>query len=439
MPEITAPSRPGDRQGIVTHRPGPLGGAVLVVPVPGVVHPDRLLGALAGRAWPALARHGDVTVVASDPVETVEGPAVWDALAAPIDRTPAAAPMAGGWIGLLGDGLAGTVERLPAPPPDPGGPPDAALARYEAVALVRDDGACTLATTGGRASLRHLEDALSRMAPLADETPRAPVHPVASLTPAGYRAAVDRIRELIAAGDCYQVNLTQRLTAPWRGSAVGLAAGLWRAAGAAPYRAFLGLPRGSVVSASPERLLRVHHGVASSEPIKGTAPRGQAADLEGRPKDRAEHVMIVDLVRNDLGRVARPGTVRVERLMDRLATAYVDHLVSEVVADLAPGTSPAAALRAVFPGGSVTGAPKVRAVEVIREVEPVARGAAYGSVVCVGRDGSLDASVTIRTAWLAGGEARYWCGGAVVWDSAAETERLEAWAKAAPFLRALGG
>jgi para-aminobenzoate synthetase component 1 len=124
--------------------------------------------------------------------------------------------------------------------------------------------------------------------------------------------------------------------------------------------------------------------------------------------------------------------------MAQLATPYVEHLVSEVRADLAPGATAADALRAIFPGGSVTGAPKVRAMEVIREVEPVGRGPAFGSVVAVGRDGSVDASVTIRTAWLSGGEARYWCGGAVVWDSDPETERREAWAKATPFLRAIG-
>ncbi|MEW6582811.1 MAG: anthranilate synthase component I family protein [Actinomycetota bacterium] len=437
MSNITAPSRRGDRPGIVTHRPPPLGGAVLLVPVPETVRPERLLAALADRPWPVLARHGDTTVVASDPVETVEGPRAWDVLDTPLDPAGAPAPMAGGWIGLLADGLAGTVERLPAAPDDPGGPPAAALGRYESVALVDDAGRCVLATTGGRAGLRHLEDAVARMRPVADETPRRAAHPASSFTPGGYRDAVARIRELIAAGDCYQVNLTQRLTAPWTGTAPGFAHALWRAAGHAAYRAYLGLPGGVVASASPERLLRVRGGVASSEPIKGTAPRG-ATDLAARPKDRAEHVMIVDLVRNDLGRVARPGGVRVARLMHRLETAYVDHLVSEVVADLAPGTTPAAVLRAVFPGGSVTGAPKVRALEVIRDIEPVSRGPAFGSVVCVGRDGSVDAGITIRTAWLAGGEARYWCGGAVVWDSDPEAERLEAWAKAAPFLRAIG-
>ena len=147
--------------------------------------------------------------------------------------------------------------------------------------------------------------------------------------------------------------------------------------------------------------------------------------------------MIVDLARNDLGRVAVPGGVWVERLMAPLHTPYAEHLVSEVRAELAPGVTPAGVLRALFPGGSVTGAPKVRAMEVIRELEPVSRGPAFGSVVAVGADGSIEASIAIRTAWVGGGEARYWCGGAVTWDSDPEAERREAWAKAAPFLAAL--
>ncbi len=192
------------------------------------------------------------------------------------------------------------------------------------------------------------------------------------------------------------------------------------------------------MSASPERLVRVADGVAESEPIKGTAPVGAWQQLSESPKDHAEHVMIVDLVRNDLGRVARPGGVSVPRLFGFLSTPYVEHMVSEVRAELRNGVTAADVLRAVFPGGSVTGTPKVRAMEVIHELEPVSRGPAFGSVVAVGTDGAVEASITIRTAWVAFGQARYWCGGAVVWDSEPEAERREAWAKADPFLRAVG-
>jgi anthranilate/para-aminobenzoate synthase component I len=433
---VPAPARTRDRRGIVTHRRRS-GTPALLVPVPGRVSAENLLAALAHRPWPVLARHGDLTVVASDPVETVTGPDVWDVLAA--DPLPSvAASMAGGWMGLLSDGFAGTIEHLPSPAPDPAGAPDAALARYRAVALIDDHGRCTLATTGPAGTLRHLERALVEAHRPPESTHNHVGEPRSSFSAEEYRAAVNRIRELIAAGDCYQVNLAQRLSAPWTASPTEFATRLWHAAGAARYRAFLGLPAGAVVSASPECLLRVHDGIAVSEPIKGTAPPGGAAGLAVSKKDRAEHVMIVDLVRNDLGRVAVPGGVSVEALMEPLSTGYVEHLVSQVRAEVAPGATARDVLRAVFPGGSVTGTPKVRAMEVIREIEPVGRGPAFGSVVTVGRDASVDASVTIRTAWIAGGEAHYWCGGAVVWDSDPETERLEAWAKARPFLRAIG-
>jgi para-aminobenzoate synthetase component 1 len=258
-----------------------------------------------------------------------------------------------------------------------------------------------------------------------------------SLGADGHRAAVDRARELIRAGDCYQVNLTQRLTVPWPDGPLALAGRLWAAAGRSSHRAYLGLADGAVVSASPERLLRVANGVAESEPIKGTATSGQWERLAASAKDRAEHVMIVDLVRNDLGRVARPGGVAVPRLFGLLSTPYVEHMVSRVRAELADGVTATDVLRAVFPGGSVTGTPKVRAMEVIHQLEPVSRGPAFGSMVAAGVDGAVEASITIRTAWVTEREARYWCGGAVVWDSDAGAEWDEAWAKARPFLDAV--
>jgi len=247
-------------------------------------------------------------------------------------------------------------------------------------------------------------------------------------------------RDLIRAGDIYQVNLVQRLDAGWVAGPAALARALWAAAGPAAHRAYLDLPEGTVISASPERMVATEHGVAWSEPIKGTSAPGDFAALAASTKDRAEHVMIVDLVRNDLGRIARPGGVSVPRLMDPLVTAYADHMVSAVRAEVREHTGPADVLRAVFPAGSVTGAPKVRALEVIREIEPVGRGPAFGSVIAVGSDGSVDASVTIRTAWIPREvpRAQYWSGGAVVWDSDPVAEREEAWRKAAPFLAAVG-
>jgi len=360
-----------------------------------------------------LAPIGGRVLRAADPHTVVTGPAVWDHLAG---RALDGAGTDGDWlVALLAYDLAGTVERLPPPLPDPGGPPVAWLGRYREVEL-------------GEPPAR----------PGAGAPPAAAPGPVtSSLPPEAYRERVERIRELIRRGDCYQVNLVQRLCAPWDGDVDGFARRLWAAAGPASHRARLTLDEGVLVSASPERLVAAAGGRAWSEPIKGTAPPGGAAALARSPKDRAEHVMIVDLVRNDLGRVAVPGGVTVPRLMAPLRTAYADHLVSRVAADLRPGTTAADLLRAVFPGGSVTGCPKVRAMEVIRELEPVGRGPAFGSLVVVAPDGTLEASVLIRTAWLTGAEARYWSGGAVTWDSDPAAEHAEAMAKAAPFLAAL--
>ncbi len=416
--------------------------------VPGRVRADILLAALAHLDRPVLVRYLGQTIVAACPDEVATGASVWDALRRP-SRHTGVHPMAGGWMGLLADRLAGTVELLPGSPPDEAGPPPGAIARYPAVFVITDDGTATLhAETRGEQfeALRRAVDAppTPGSVPGGGQSPggvsRRDKSVLSSLPGDLYLAAVDRARDLIRAGDVYQVNLVQRLDAEWVHGPLALARAMWDAAGDAPHRAFVTLPEGTVISASPERMVASDGHVAWSEPIKGTAAPGKHAELTRSVKDRAEHVMIVDLVRSDLGRVARPGGVSVPLLMGPLGTSYADHMVSHVRAELRDDVGPADVLRAVFPAGSVTGAPKVRALEVIREIEPVGRGPAFGSVVAVGTDGSLDASVTIRTAWLPTGvpHAQYWSGGAIVWDSDPTAERDEAWRKARPFLDALG-
>ena len=314
------------------------------------------------------------------------------------------------------------------------------LARYGAVVAIADDGHVTLESVDAAARAR-AEDALAKPVPLAQSVERRHARPESSLPQAAYVAAVNAVRELIRSGDCYQVNLAQRLVAAWTDGPLAFARALWGGAPGA-YRAYLDLPGGTLVSTSPELLVRTERvpgGVrARSSPIKGTAHPGRGNELTSSAKDLSEHVMIVDLIRNDLGRVAAAGGVSVPRMKYTVATPYADHMVSDVCADLRPGISPADLLQALVPGGSVTGCPKIRAMEVIRDLEPVSRGPAFGSVVAVASDGALDASILIRTAWLTGNEARYWCGGAVVWDSDPQAEWREAWLKATPFLRALG-
>jgi len=406
-----------------------------VIDVGRAVRPEDLVLALADRPYPVMTSYLGTTLVAADPVEVLTGPDVWDALEVPI--RPRTATPAGAWLGYLGYALGVRDHHAACTHPDAAVPPTAVLCRYAAIAQVGPGGRCRILGRG-RAARRLAALATAARPAAPPGAPRGAVVPQSSLDAQAYAERVREIARRIRDGDCSQVNLVQRLTAPWTAGPAGFALRLWAAAGPAAHRAYLGTPHGTLVSASPERLLCVRDGVARSAPIKGTAPPGGAADLLASPKDRAEHVMIVDLVRNDLGRVARVGGVSVPRLMVPLATGYVDHLVSEVRAELPVGARAGDVLGAVFPGGSITGCPKLAAMEIIDALEPVPRGPAFGSMVAVGPDGGLDASVLIRTAWLTGAEVWYWSGGAVVWDSDPAGEHAEAMAKARPFLEALG-
>lgn len=420
--------------GILARRGGPV-----AIPLTKRVPADHLLMAVSHLDRPVLVRHLGRTIVAACPDEVATGASIWDALRRPQGVVPTADPMCGGWIGLLADRLAGTVELLPGSPPDEAGPPAGSIARYPAVFVVDDDGTATLVAESEGDALEALRAAVIHAGPLPRVPP--PGSAVLSSLPGDlYVYAVEQARELIRTGDVYQVNIVQRLDAEWTGGPLALARALWAAAGPAPHRAYVALPEGTVVSASPERMVASDGRTVWSEPIKGTEAPGDFARLATSLKDRAEHVMIVDLVRNDLGRIAEAGGVSVPILMGPLSTAYAAHMVSHVTARLRHDAGPTDVLRAVFPAGSVTGAPKVRALEVIREIEPVGRGPAFGSVVAVGTDESLDASVTIRTAWIPRDvpRAQYWAGGAVVWDSDPVAERAESWRKAAPFLAAIG-
>jgi para-aminobenzoate synthetase component 1 len=260
----------------------------------------------------------------------------------------------------------------------------------------------------------------------------------------GYEAAVERVVEYIRAGDCYQVNLSQRLLAPLREHPLDLYSRL-RALNPAPFAGYFDLGEFQVLSASPERFLRVENGEVETRPIKGTRPRGRtpeedaalAAELAASPKDRAENVMIVDLLRNDLGRVCEFGSVRVPRVCEVETFRYVHHLVSEVRGKLRPACGPLDLLWAAFPGGSVTGAPKVRAMEIIAELEPTARGPYCGSVGFIGFDGTMDTNILIRTFTAGRGWVQFPVGGGIVADSDPRREYEETLHKAAGLLRAL--
>ncbi len=251
-----------------------------------------------------------------------------------------------------------------------------------------------------------------------------------------YGLAVERVREAIARGDVYQVNLVQHLSTRFEGSPAALAARL------APLAPLHTAPfRGDgwvVVSASPELLLARRGRRVWTCPIKGTRPAGAALELAASSKDAAEHVMIVDLERNDLSRVCEPGTVRWPELMATRPLAGVEHMVSTVEGRLRPDVGLAELLAATFPGGSITGAPKIAAVDLIAELEPVGRGAAMGALGRVYGNGDLDLALTIRTFAIVDGRIHLWVGGGIVWDSQPAAEIAESWMKAEPLLRAIG-
>ena len=253
----------------------------------------------------------------------------------------------------------------------------------------------------------------------------------ATWTTEDYVAAVEEVRAAIARGDVYQVNLVQHLSAPFEGDPAGLAAALGPL-----HTGSLTGAGWAIVSASPELFLARRGDRLWTKPIKGTAPLGE--DVEG-PKDAAEHVMIVDLERNDLSRVCEVGSIRWPELMAQHELAGVTHLVSTVEGRLRAGVGLAEILHATFPGGSITGAPKLAAMEQIGRLEPVGRGAAMGALGTVSANGDFELALTIRTFAVADGRVHLWVGGGVTWSSEAEAEVEESWLKARPLLARVGG
>lgn len=394
--------------------------------------PERLLVSAGGRTR-VMPRGGPSRVSAADPLAELAdslGPAV-----------PAEPPFSGGAIGYFGYELG---RRLQGQAPAPGGCPEMAVGIYR-WALVLDHARRTAVLRGAppagvAAALR----APPPPAALGDWVPRGPV----SVTPdaAGYRAAFARVARYIRDGDCYQVNLARTFRAPFSGDALAVYRDLRRLAGG-PFSAYLDLPGGPVLSGSPERFLALRAGRVETRPIKGTRPRAAepAADaairaaLAASAKDRAENVMIVDLLRNDLGRSCATGSIRVPELCALETYATVHHMVSAVTGRLAPGRHATDLLRDCLPGGSITGAPKYRAMEIIDELEPAPRGVYCGAIGYLGFDGAMDTSVAIRTATACAGVLEYRAGGGLVADSACAEELEETEIKAAAFRRLLAG
>jgi anthranilate synthase component 1/para-aminobenzoate synthetase component 1 len=256
--------------------------------------------------------------------------------------------------------------------------------------------------------------------------------------PGGYERAVERIKEYVRAGDVFQVNVAQRFEVPFSGDAVALYGAL-RAMNPSPYGGMLSFPGIAAVSSSPELLVRLSGRTASTRPIAGTYPRGEGAEdaLLLDPKERAEHTMIVDLERNDLGRTAEYGSVRVEELMTTEIYSHVVHIVSEISGKLAPDKDAIDLLAGMFPGGTITGCPKVRCMEIIEELEPVRRALYTGSFGYIGHE-TMDMNIIIRTILLKDGMAYAQAGGGIVADSIPAQEYRESVSKASALLECLG-
>ncbi|MEL7935966.1 aminodeoxychorismate synthase component I [Pseudomonas delhiensis] len=359
-------------------------------------------------------------------------------------------PFVGGLIGYLGYDLGRRIERLPQHSRDDIGLPDARVGLY-AWALVTDH------QLGSSQLVFHPRlEAAERQRLLAlfeaDEAPApAPLPPFRlhtgfrpDLSREQYRQALERVQSYILAGDCYQVNYTQRFRAPCSGAPWQAYLAL-RAACPTPFAGYLGLGEGAILSLSPERFIRMHRRQVETRPIKGTRPRGRtpaedaanAEELLASPKDRAENLMIVDLLRNDLGRSCTPGTVRVPELFALESYPNVHHLVSSVTGELAAGKDALDLLLGSFPGGSITGAPKVRAMQIIDELEPSRRGIYCGSLFYLDVRGELDSSITIRTLLVKDGQVSCWGGGGIVADSDWEAEYAESLTKVDVLLRTL--
>ena len=368
----------------------------------------------------------------------------------------AASRFCGGWALFLGYELAGEIEPKLALPPTP--LPWQAFALRTHGAIVLDlDTARVVAVAEEQATLDCLvADALAvAREPLPSGGLR--IESVREEEPKAYLARVRRAKEYVRAGDIYQANLSR----PWdvlisaaqpgrdlQASHAGVAATLYErlcAANPAPFAALAQWQEISILSSSPERLLRVDDRRVDTRPIAGTRPRSrdparepsEMSELAAHPKERAEHIMLIDLERNDLGRVCEAGTVRVDELMTIESYQHVHHIVSNVSGRLRAGVTPLGATRAVFPGGTITGCPKFRCMQIIAELEGLGRGAYTGSLGYLTRDGRLDLNILIRTMTLRGQALSFRAGAGIVADSDPERELEETRAKARGLIAAL--
>lgn len=414
-------------------------------------NPQRYPGLFQGSGeagWDILfAFPQDITrISASDGLQSLQSHPAMQLQPASSIQSDHGLPFGGGWLCALAYELGGAFEPSVGLAEDPDFPL-AWLARIPAAILFnRESGRCVLVSEPGQDAL------IDRMAHDLGQIPALgpTVPPLIALhedDPTAFLAGVARIQDYIRAGDVFQVNLSRGWQAEFLDAIVpaALFARLMRK-NPAPFSALLQMEDWAIVSSSPERLVRLNRkGLLETRPIAGTHPRSEdavedaalRARLQAHPKERAEHVMLVDLERNDLGRVCEPGSVTVDALMDIASYRHVHHIESTVCGRLRAGMRVFDALRAVFPGGTITGCPKVRTMQIIHELEQAPRRSYTGSVGYINRDGSFDFNILIRSFLLRGNEVSFRAGAGIVADSIAERELDETRAKARGLLCAL--
>lgn len=356
-------------------------------------------------------------------------------------------PFNGGAIGYFSYDLARRLEKLPIVAEDAEHIAEMAVGIYE-WAVIIDHEQQKSVLVGHVADHQKWQALIEQFSALPAERHDHPFNVIgaieANMDKDGYARAFDRIKHYLKEGDCYQVNLTQRFTADCEGDPWTAYLAL-RELNAAPFSGYLNLPEAQILSSSPERFLKLTNGIVETKPIKGTRPRKQDVmedhqqiqQLQNSKKDKAENVMIVDLLRNDLSKTCKKGSVKVPALFAVESYATVHHLVSTVTGKLADNQHALDLLRSCFPGGSITGAPKIRAMEIIEEIEPHRRGVYCGSIGYLGFDGNMDTNIAIRTLVHSNNTIRFWAGGGIVNDSVMEDEYQECFDKAAAMIRLL--
>lgn len=351
-------------------------------------------------------------------------------------------PFVGGALGYFSYDLARRLEELPELARDDENIPEMAVGIYDWAIIVDHQQKQSVLLCYDGQKQREILEFLNHARP-ENQTPFSVTSEIKSdFSQATYQQAFERIKHYLKEGDCYQVNLTQCFSASCEGNTWEVYKTL-REINAAPFSAYLNFPDVKILSSSPERFLKLQNKYVETKPIKGTRPRrsdeiennAQIQDLINNPKDRAENVMIVDLLRNDISKVCEK--VRVPQLFEIESYSTVHHLVSTVTGELKENQHALDLLQHCFPGGSITGAPKIRAMEIIEELEPKRRGVYCGAIGYIGFDGNMDTNIAIRTLIQSNDTIRFWAGGGIVNDSIVESEYQESFDKAAAMFEVL--